>query len=31
MFKPVAVAAQRNAFIDFFLDTAPGVSVIDHT
>jgi len=27
----VAVAAQRNTFIDFFLDTAPGVSVIDHT
>jgi hypothetical protein len=28
--KPVAVAAQRNTFIDLFLDAAPAVAMVHH-
>jgi len=30
MLKPVAVAAQRNAFANLFLYPAPSVTVINH-
>jgi len=30
MFKPVAVAAKRNALLNLLLDPAPGVTMVDH-